>query len=578
MQHASKDAKNWAKDERLKLSLPITRLNVVRRYLLGALFAALIPLALIAGLYDRYSANLLNNLIANRVETNLEATAARMSNFMAVQVKRLENIADLPDATDFFKAGSQNEVSLLLSDILSLEAENPDIYAIELSDNDGTILHTVPRTRSRSQPPSHSTLPLVQHESVEVLGPVLPDKGRPGWFLISKPVMVDHQKIGTVSLRMRLASLTEQTGALVEPSVFEPQIVVFDRVRLTPVGTAAAPKDVIAMSRQFFPGWRIHLVSGRNDYQEPKTYIRYLLMFVAVLTALGVIFLFYKMSMRLSGYLQPLSKGAQAVANGDFSVRVIEDGPGELGILARSYNRMREQLGKLIESRVEVERRAALGSMAAGIAHEIRNPLTTVSTTVHGLKRSEEDPVRKEMFDVISSEIARADDAISEFLNYARPSDPEKEPVSVKEAFRTIKTLISATAHEKHVVISISGESDLVLLIDPTHFRQILLNLMLNAIEAMPGGGHLTIRAYRDSGHAVLLIADDGIGMGETLQTKIMRPFFTTRANGSGLGLPITKQLVDANDGTFAIESEPQVGTTITLTFPFSRQTSGERS
>ena len=556
----------------------LTRLNLARRYLWGALVAALIPLAIIAGLYDRYSANLLNNLITNRVNSNLESTAAKMSNFMAVQINRLENIVDLPDTTDFFLNGPNEEVSELLGDFLKLETESPDIYAIELADINGNILQTIPSTRSRSKPENYNTLPLIQHESVEVLGPLLPQKGRPGWFLILMPVFVKQEKIGIVSLRMRLASLTEQTASLVEPNVYLPQVVVFDRVRMTAVGTKAVESETIATSRHFFPGWRIHLVKGQDALEEPRTYIRYLLLVAAAISGFGLIYLFYQMSERLSRYLQPLSEGARAIANGNFTVPVSEDAPGELGILARSYNRMREQLGQLIESRVDVERRAALGNMAAGIAHEIRNPLTTVSTTVHGLRRGEDDPERQQMFDVISSEITRVDSTIGEFLNYARPSDPQKDLVMIKEVLRSIKILIATSAHEKNVLVNLSGESNLELIIDQAHLRQILLNLALNAIDAMPDGGHLTLRAYRDNGNAMIGVSDDGIGIDDETKPKILRPFFTTRAGGSGLGLSITNQLVEVNGGSMTIESEAGIGTTITLTFPIGKPTEGNGS
>ena len=552
----------------MRLPLPFRRLNLARRYIWGALVAALIPLAIIASLYDRYSANLLNNLITNRVDAGLEATAAKLNNFMAVQVNRLENIVDLPDTTTFFLSHEESSVSQLLSDFLRIETESPDIYAIEFSDINGNILQTIPETRTRAKPEGYNTLPLIQHGAVEVLGPVLPSGGRPGWFLISMPVKSNQETIGIVSLRMRLASLSEQTASLVEPDVYQPHILVFDRIRLSAVGTAAEPAIEVAKSRQFFPGWKIQLVKGRDIFREPRTSIRYLLLVAAAASALGLVYLFFTMSERLSRYLQPLSEGARAIANGNFNLSVSEDAPGELGILARSYNQMREQLGKLIDSRVDVERRAALGNMAAGIAHEIRNPLTTVSTTVHGLKRSEQDPERQQMFDVISSEIARVDSTIGEFLNYARPSEPDKEQVAINEILRSIKVLVATMGHEKAVVVNISGQSNLMLHIDQAHLRQILLNLALNAIEAMPDGGHLTMRAYRDNGNGVLVVADDGKGIDEDTKAKILRPFFTTKTGGSGLGLSITNQLVEANGGTMLIESEEGVGTTITIEFP----------
>lgn len=546
------------------------KLNLARRYLWAALIAALIPLIIIAILYDRYSANLLNNLITNRVNANLEATAAKMSNFMSVQINRLENIVDLQDTADFFQSEPPNEMSSLLQDFLHLEIESSDIYAIELANIEGKILRTIPATRVRTKPNNYNTLPLVQHGAAEVLGPVLPKNGRPGWFLIRMPVTFNQRDIGVVSLRMRLASLTEQVAPLIEPNIYEPQIIVFDKTLITAVGTQASKGTLIAQSRQFFPEWRIHLVEGKDILSEPRTQIRYLLLVVAVISALGLIFLFFSMSERLSRYLTPLNEGAKAIANGNFSVPVSEDAPGELGTLARSYNRMREQLEKLIKSRVDVERRAALGNMAAGIAHEIRNPLTTVAASVHGLNRSEKDPERRKMFEVISSEITRVDNTISEFLNYARPSDPIKEKILIRKIFRSIKTLIATTAHEKNIIVNLSGDSSLMIEIDQAHLRQILLNLALNAMEAMPNGGHLTLQAYKENGTATIIISDDGIGIDEETKVKILRPFFTTRTDGTGLGLSITSQLVEVNQGTMIIESKGSVGTTITLTFPVS--------
>jgi two-component system sensor histidine kinase AtoS len=544
------------------------RLNLARRYLWGAVVAALIPLVLIATLYDRYSANLIDNLVTNRVNAHLEGAAVQMSNFMAVQVNKLESIVDLPDTTDFFLEPDGNSISPLMRDFLLLEVESPDVYAIELSRVSGETVATVPRNRAREEPADLTTLPLVQHGVVEVLGPVLPENGRPGWFLIRMPVLFNQKQIGMVSLRMRLASLTELAAQLVEPGVYQPQIVVFDRERLTPVGTRAEETDILARSRQFLPGWRIQLVDGGGDLEEPRNRIRYILLIAAIVSALGLVVLFFMMSQKLTGYLLPLNEGAQAIANGNFGVSVSEDGPGELGSLARSYNRMREQLENLITSRVEVERRAALGGMAAGIAHEIRNPLATVVTTVHGLKRNEQDAERQKMFEVISSEITRVDKTIGEFLNYAKPSPPVREPVLIREAFRTIRTLLATTAHEKNIVIDLSGESSLQIEMDRAHFSQILLNLTLNGIDAMPDGGHLQLRAYRDDGKVVVSVADDGTGMDAETRSQVLRPFFTTRGKGSGLGLPVTKQLVETNGGQMFIESEAGHGTTVILVFP----------
>jgi two-component system sensor histidine kinase AtoS len=237
---------------------------------------------------------------------------------------------------------------------------------------------------------------------------------------------------------------------------------------------------------------------------------------------------------------------------------------------------MREQLEKLIASRVDMERRATLGNMAAGIAHEIRNPLTTVSATLHGLSRGEEDPERKEMYDLVSSEITRVDQTISEFVNFAKPRTPEKEISYIRDALKSVKTLINATAHERSISISLSGDSTLRIYVDPAQLRQILLNLSLNAMEAMPDGGQLRFRTYEDGGKAKVVVADNGVGMDDAVKAKLLRPFFTTRSGGTGLGLSITNQLVEANGGTIAFESVVGEGTTVSLRFPFAEQKAKE--
>jgi two-component system sensor histidine kinase AtoS len=319
------------------------------------------------------------------------------------------------------------------------------------------------------------------------------------------------------------------------------------------------------------PGWRLNLIEGASDLNEPRLRIRYIMIIVAAFSALGLVLLFAQMSRRLSGYLSPLETGANAIANGDFSVHVSEEGPGELGALARSYNRMRDQLERLIASRVDGERRAALGNMAAGIAHEIRNPLTTVAATIHGLSRDESDAERREMYDLVSSEINRVDQTISEFVNYAKPRQPERVEVLVGDVLKSVKTLLNATAYEKSIAISVSGDSSLRINVDPAQLRQILLNLSLNSIESMSEGGQLRYRIYEDDGLAKLVVADNGQGMDEETKAKILRPFFTTRAGGNGLGLSITSQLVEANSGSMTFDSVIGQGTTVSLRFPFAK-------
>ncbi len=213
------------------------QLNLARRYLWGALVAALIPLVVMAVLYDRYSANLVDTLVTNRVEADVEATAVRMSSFIAVQVKKLESIVDLSVTSDFFVRTQDQKIPALLKGLLLLETESPDVYAIELSAKDGTLITQVPSSRVLDDREGISEAPFIRHGNTEIIGPILPKNGKPGWFLIRMPVLHNEETIGIVSLRMRLASLTELASQLSKSDVYRPQIIVFDRVRMSVVGT-----------------------------------------------------------------------------------------------------------------------------------------------------------------------------------------------------------------------------------------------------------------------------------------------------------------------------------------------------
>ncbi len=274
------------------------------------------------------------------------------------------------------------------------------------------------------------------------------------------------------------------------------------------------------------------------------------------------------MSQRLARWVLPLKNGAKAIAAGNLNVRVAEDGPGELGMLARSFNNMSEQLSSMISSRVDVERRAALGNLATGIAHEIRNPLATIGTTVHGLIGSESDPERKKMLEAVDNEIIRTDAIVEEFMNYARPREPKMEPCSIRDVFNHVNVLVSTTALDAGIKISLLGQRSIVVFADPGQLRQVFMNIILNALQAMPEGGHLRLKAIDHAGLAEITVSDSGTGIEPEVLEKVQQPFFTTKQGGTGLGLAICAQLVKVNGGTFEIQSKLGEGTTIRITMP----------
>ena len=405
-----------------------------------------------------------------------------------------------------------------------------------------------------------------QVDLVTVSDPVFPSSGKPGWFHIYKRVIRRAETIGTIALKVRLSSLTEKTASLYRAGIYESVIFTPNKKSLNTVGTVINHDVSLINSKTFMAGWHIGL--KQNSQPVVKTGVRHWLLFLVLLMAIGIILLFLSMSRRLASWVIPLSDGARAISRGELNVKVAEDGPGELGMLARSFNDMSDQLSSMIESRVDVERRAALGNLATGIAHEIRNPLATIGTTVHGLIGSEKSPERKKMLEAVDDEIIRTDAIVEEFMNYARPREPKMETVSISDVFDHVKILVSATALESDVEINLLGQRSLMVFADLGHLRQVLMNIIFNALQAMPNGGHLRLRAVAKGDVAEITISDTGIGIDADKLASVQQPFFTTKRSGTGLGLSICAQLIQSNNGSLDIDSHLGVGTTVTISLP----------
>lgn len=541
----------------------LRRLTLVKRYFLGSLAVAIVPLILVALLYDRQHSALTNRLVLERLEGEIQATVVKIENFINVQIKRLDDLADLQEIDTVFAAQTPPVLSDQLLDFLYLETGDPDIYGIEFYTSEGDFLWSFPTLQSR---PQKSLLQGARINSVTVAAPVLPKSGRPGWFYMYKPVIRQGNEVGTIAMRVRLSSLTEKAAALYRAGIYQPIVFTPDSRALDLVGTLVTPGTLLAQSRPFIPGWYVGLQQSGVPVSESG--VRRWLLFFALVSALGIVWLFFSMSRRLARMILPLIDGARAIARGDLSIRVAEDSPGELGVLARSFNNMSSQLNTMITSRVDVERRAALGNLATGIAHEIRNPLATISTTVHGLIGSEQDQTRREMLEAVGDEIIRTDAIVEEFMNYARPREPKAEPVVVKDIFNHVNVLVSATALESGVKISLLGQRNISVMVDPGQLRQVLMNVVFNALQAMPEGGHLSLRATQTGNNAELTISDTGSGIEAEILAKVQQPFFTTKKGGTGLGLAICAQLISVNGGQFEIDSNVGMGTTVRITLP----------
>ena len=240
----------------------------------------------------------------------------------------------------------------------------------------------------------------------------------------------------------------------------------------------------------------------------------------------------------------------------------------------RASARLEETQRQLFQS----EKLAALGKLSAGIAHEIRNPLTSIKILIHSLvdEQATENSREKDLA-VIETEIGRVNKIIKQFLDFARPRPPSLEPTDVRTILDETLALLfyemeaQGISPEKHYAPDLPPVP-----MDREQMKQVFLNLMLNAIQAMEHGGTLrmaTLRASPTPGKggrsaAEIAIEDTGPGIPKDLQSNIFEPFFSTKEEGIGLGLPIAQRIVEEHGGEIRVESKVGVGTTFTITLP----------
>ena len=227
----------------------------------------------------------------------------------------------------------------------------------------------------------------------------------------------------------------------------------------------------------------------------------------------------------------------------------------------------------------DAEALSAMGTLALNLAHEIRNPLNAAKLQLHLLgkdvdKLSPEAETRaalRQRITIVGDEIARLNRLLSEFLELARPRGIAREPVHVGELVDSVLSLERESAEARGVRVARDLASGVVAIGDAEKLRQVVLNLVVNALEAMKDGGVLTVRAAADGERIVLSVEDTGPGIPPEVRAQVFDPFFTTKEAGTGLGLSIVRKIVDQHAGDVRLESEVGKGTTVRVWIPSGR-------
>jgi two-component system sensor histidine kinase PilS (NtrC family) len=239
-------------------------------------------------------------------------------------------------------------------------------------------------------------------------------------------------------------------------------------------------------------------------------------------------------------------------------------------LLAEQARKSKKELWAMEDHVKRVEKLAVVGEMAAGLAHEIKNPLASLAGSIQILKDSVHlDPDYARLMQIVLREADRLSSLVNNFLLFARP--PAGKPQSVvldKALLETVELFEKDISCRGRVTVAKSTAADMFISIDPVHLRQVLWNLLLNAAEAIQSEGRIEVKLYPVKGRRVCIeINDNGCGMSDETIQSIFDPFFTTKPNGTGLGLSIVHSILESYDCRLDVQSQPGNGTTFVLNF-----------
>jgi len=427
----------------------------------------------------------------------------------------------------------------------------------------------------------------------------------------------NSMRIGNTDDVQIILQMVGQTHRLAEVRIFHPQGIVLKSADPSEVGKAVNEQDynlfinnrkegiitleghgqVLGMLKPIYNEEACHVCHGRKariigvldvNYSLADTQRRVIeTTKVLAFSALAIIcFLSVAISLVMLRFVKkPLGRiieNMSLVEHGDLTVRMQPHGADEVGKLISSFDSMVDKLDMAkreleqfhFQQMERADRLASVGEMAAGIAHEIRNPLTGIASAISILKEDyeKEDP-RRQIVEEVLEQISRLDKTVNDLLFFGKPASPELMYADINSILK--KTLQFSMQHRggKSITRNLELTEALPLVyVDPKQMQQVFLNLILNAVQAMQDGGVLTVSTsmleVEEQPWIRVVVADTGPGIPQQILDKIFTPFFTTKAQGTGLGLAICHKLIQQHRGRINVSSETGKGTIFTIDLP----------
>jgi signal transduction histidine kinase len=327
------------------------------------------------------------------------------------------------------------------------------------------------------------------------------------------------------------------------------------------------------------------IVRAKSDSQDQAARLRIIAASVVLLSFTLAVLLALVLGCQILGPVRRLTAEAGGEEDTGAAGNEVKALSRSVRGLIHDVDQTQSELAKSRESLLQAERMALVGKLAAGMAHSIRNPFTSVKMRLFSLNRSMKfRDSQKEDFDVISEEIRRIDTIVQNFLEFSRPPKLKLQSISPSVIVDQTIQLLEHRLKSYDVSVMIERKQNLPKIdADPEQLKEVFVNLIVNACEAMERGGSIVMREQEamnpSKGRtAVIRVSDNGPGIAESIRGKVLQPFFTTKEEGTGLGLSIVNRIVEEHHGSMDIESNENGGATFIISLPIREPDHGNDS
>lgn len=545
-------------------------LTIRKMLLIAFLLAGLLP-ALLVSLLSFYQArDALRIEIQHDLQTTGKAVAEHVDRVMNERVQNVRSWSQLAIMQDMLIGDIDKRLSIFLAetrrsyaeqyvslDVADLQAQ---IVASSRPANIGQALHTPPVWMSFRDNGQIITIYHLNNHQLMISAPIFSQNTlQPMGQLIAT---FNWQVIENV-----LNHAAQHSTAL---ALLDNKQHMLAKSRLWSDQTHSLHAKAAMTSRLPLNGWQIHLNKDHDVAVAPVH--RLGMIFIALLGAILMfsLLLVRPLAQNISRPLEALTRYVQRFRQPGVTAPT-SSGPAEVQSLHQAFTQMATDLAESEQQLTRAAKLAVVGEMAAAMSHEVRTPLGIMRSSADVLLREPQlSEDGREVLGFIISETERLNKLVSALIDTARPRPPNKTPLDLQAHLQHVVAMLQKQAQARQIQLILHATQAVMVEADQDQMTQVLVNLLMNAIQILPEGGQVTLQLEADDARAHMTVADNGPGVPPAQQDHLFEAFFTQRAGGVGLGLAVVKQIIEAHDGTISYSTSPWQGAQFNLSLPLA--------